>query len=190
MAARDEFVERLRQVKRPGIEALIQYLAERTDFFTSPASTLHHGAYEGGLLDHSLAVYDNLLKVCATWNLTVQADTLIICALLHDLCKANFYRKGFRNRKNEQTGQWEKVEVYEIDDQFPVGHGEKSVILLQRYIVLTDEELMAIRWHMGGFDDSARAYGGAQALSGAMKQYPLAVAMQVADLATTYFDQK
>lgn len=190
MAAKDDFIALLRQVKRPGIEALIGYLSDKTDFFLAPASTFHHGAREAGLVEHSLAVYENLVKVCAAWELAIHAETQIICALLHDICKANFYRKGFRNRKNEQTGQWEKVEVYEIEDQFPVGHGEKSVILLQRYIVLTDEELMAIRWHMGGFDDSARSYGGAQALSGAMKQYPFTVALQMADLSTTYFTQK
>lgn len=187
---KDEFIQLLKSVQRAGINNLLSYLQTKTDFFSAPASTTHHGAKDGGLLEHSLAVYHNAVKIIETFSRKHNPESLIICALLHDVCKANFYRKGFRNRKNETTGQWEKIEIYEIDDHFPIGHGEKSVILLQKFIMLTDEEMMAIRWHMGGFDDSARGYGGAQALANSMKRYPLVVALQMADLATCYFDEK
>lgn len=186
----ERFVALLGQVERPGMDNLLSYLSNETDFFTAPASATYHGAYEGGLLDHSLAVYDNLVVLANTFFASYDNQSLIVCALLHDVCKANFYRRGYRNKKNENTGQWEKVEVYEIDDKLPLGHGEKSVMVLQRYIQLTIDEMMAIRWHMGGFDDSARGYAGAQCLSNAMRNHPLLVALHMADMATCYFTGK
>ena len=103
---------------------------------------------------------------------------------IHDLCKANFYKKGTRNVKNEATGQWEKVPSYSVEDMFPYGHGEKSVFLIERFMKLKVEEAVAIRWHMGGFDDAVR--GGSFALSGAFEKYPLAVKLHIADLEATY----
>ncbi|MPM60215.1 hypothetical protein SDC9_107066 [bioreactor metagenome] len=186
----EKFIELLKQVERPGIDNLCSYMMKDTDFFVAPASATYHGACEGGLLDHSLAVYDNLLVLANAFFESYDHQSLIVCALLHDICKTNFYRRGYRNRKNEQTGQWEKIEVYEIDDKLPLGHGEKSVMILQRFIQLTVDETMAIRWHMGGFDDAARGYAGAQCLSNAMKNHPLLVALHMADMATCYFTGK
>jgi len=184
----ERFESLLKQVERPGIENLLSYLTNETDFFTAPASTIHHGACEGGLLEHSLAVYDNMIAIMDMFFEKYDTQSVIISALMHDICKANFYRQGYRNKKNEQTGQWEKVEVYEIHDQLPLGHGEKSVMILQKFIPLSVDEMMAIRWHMGGFDDSARGYAGMQCLSSAMKTYPLVVALHMADMATSYFN--
>lgn len=184
-----KFIKLLDQTERSGIEELTHYLENETDFFIAPASTRFHGAFEAGLLAHSLAVYDNLVKVVSLYGLNIKADSLIICALLHDFCKANFYRRGFRNRKNPNTSIWEQVEVYEVHDQLPLGHGEKSVMIVQQYISLTAEEMLAIRWHMGGFDGAASSTGG-RSLSLAMNQYPLVAALHMADLAACYFDKK
>ena len=184
----ERFINLLKQVERPGIENLLLYLLNETDFYTAPASTRHDGAAEGGLLRVSWTVHDNGVVLMDPFCAKYDAQSVILCALLHDVCKANFYCKRFRNKKNEQTGQWEKVEVYEIHDQLPLGHGEKSVMILQKYIQLTVDEIMAIRWHMGGFDDSARGYAGMQCLSNAMKTYPLVVALHMADMATCYFN--
>lgn len=186
---KQRFIDLLSQVQRPGIKNLIHYLEHETDFFIAPASTKFHGAKEGGLLEHSLRVYDNLIKVHETFFEEFQSDALIIVALLHDVCKTNFYKKGTRNVKNEQTGNWEKVEIYEIDDQIPLGHGEKSVILLQRYIYMTMEEIMCIRWHMAGYDDAGRSWAGGMTMGNAMMKYPLVVALHMADLAANYIDQ-
>ncbi len=187
---KERFISLLKEINRNGIDELIAFLYQDTDFFVAPASAYHHGNYMGGLVDHSLAVYDNLVKIVNVFGLSdrYSDETVLVTSLLHDLCKANFYRKVLRNRKNEKTGQWEKVEIYEINDQFPIGHGEKSVILLGRYLALTDEEMLAIRWHMGGFDDAARAYTGGQSLSKAMKTSPLVAALHMADMATCYFE--
>lgn len=182
------FLELLGCVERLGMDHLSAYLVDETDFFTAPASTYHHGSKECGLVEHSLAVYDNLVTIMNAFFEKFDSQSLIICGLLHDVCKTNFYQKGYRNKKNEQTGRWEKVEVYEIHDQLPLGHGEKSVMILQRYIPLSEDEMMAIRWHMAGFDDATRGYGGMQTLSAAMKRYPLITALHMADMATTYFN--
>ena len=186
---KQKIIDLLKSTGRPGIDNLVKYL-ESTDFFTAPASTKYHGATEGGLIEHSMIVYENLKTICNSFKLEMSEPTLIICGLLHDVCKINFYKKGIRNVKNQQTGQWEQIDIYEIDDQFPIGHGEKSVIMLQRYIWLLDEEIMAIRWHMLGFDDTARQWAGGLTMQNAMGKYPLVTVLHMADLAATHFNQK
>jgi hypothetical protein len=183
------FLELLISVDRRGISRLPEYIIGETDFLTAPASSNYHGNHEGGLVEHSLAVYENLLNVCNTFKFDIDKESLVICGLLHDLCKANFYKVDCRNKKNE-AGVWEKVPYYAIDDQLPFGHGEKSVIIIQKFIQLSDEEIAAIRWHMGGFDDAGRSYGGGQSLSAAMGKWKLVLALQMADMAACYFDNK
>ena len=163
-------------------QELLDWLDHKTDFFTAPASTRFHGACEGGLCMHSLNVYHALHDTFFTEG--DSEETFAICALLHDLCKANYYKPGTRNVKNEATGQWEKVPSYSVEDLFPYGHGEKSVFLIERFMKLHIEEAVAIRWHMGGFDDAAR--GGCFAISEAYDKYPLAVKLHIADLEATY----
>lgn len=164
-------------VNRDGSDKLISYL-ESTDFFAAPASTKYHLACEGGLIQHSLNVYNRF--ECE--NLESRA----ICALLHDVCKANFYTVSTRNAKNEQTGQWEKVPYYSIDEQLPYGHGEKSVYIISGFMKLTREEAMAIRWHMGAYEGE-KAWGN---VSAAFTKYPLAFQLHFADMQATYLDEK
>ena len=160
MDYRAEFLEIFQQkVSRPGSEKLLAWL-DTTDFFRAPASTRFHGACESGLVMHSLNVYHALRE--RYFEEGDSEETFAICGLLHDLCKANFYKPGTRNVKNEVTGQWEKVPSYSIEDAFPYGHGEKSVYLIERFMRLRTAEAVAIRWHMGGFDDSVR--GGSRAM--------------------------
>ena len=182
MDYRAEFLEIFQQkVSRPGSEKLLAWL-NTTDFFRAPASTRFHGACESGLVMHSLNVYHALRE--RYFEEGDSEETFAICGLLHDLCKANFYKPGTRNVKNEVTGQWEKVPSYSIEDAFPYGHGEKSVYLIERFMRLRTAEAVAIRWHMGGFDDSVR--GGSRAMGEAFYQYPLAVKLHLADLTATY----
>lgn len=170
-------------VGRPGLKKLLAWL-ETTDFFVAPASTRFHEAYEGGLLEHSLAVYDAFNEFfMPDMSTPEEKESAAICTLLHDLCKANFYVVELRNRKNER-GAWEKVPFYTVQDQFAFGHGEKSVYLIERFMRLKPNEAIAIRWHMGGFDDAAR--GGSFALSNAYDEYPLAVAVHLSDMIATY----
>ena len=149
MDYREEFLQIWHQhVSRPGSEKLLDWLDNKTDFFSAPASTRFHGACDGGLCMHSLNVYHALHDGFFTEG--ESEESYAICALLHDLCKANYYKKGTRNVKNDATGQWEKVPSYSVEDLFPYGHGEKSVFLIERFMKLKVEEAVAIRWHMGG----------------------------------------
>ena len=180
---KETFINLLRQTNREGIEELIAFL-EKTDFFTAPASTRYHGCYEKGLVEHSLKVYEILKEKVRTSSINIQVDesSLIIIALLHDICKANYYKVDYRNAKNA-LGEWEKVPYYTVDDTIPYGHGEKSVMMLTEYIKLTVEEKYCIRWHMG-FTEPKELYS---TLGQAYKKYPLALLTHEADLEATYF---
>lgn len=190
MTNKEKFIEICKaNIARAGIDDLLNYL-DTTDFFTAPASTKFHGNYEGGLLEHSLNVYDNILKVVGILPAENKPslESLTIVSLFHDICKANFYKKGSRNVKDEITGKWFAKEVYEINDQFPLGHGEKSCIMLERFMRLTANELLAIRWHMGGWDCSSR--GGDYGMSAAQDITPLVTILQVADMLATLYEKK
>lgn len=187
MGAKEEFESIYREhIARAGSAELLAWL-QTTDFFTAPASTKYHCACLSGLVQHSVSVY----RVMREKHFDPQEDseeTFAICALLHDICKAQFYKNGYRNVKNEETGQWERRLFYSIDDTYPFGHGEKSVFLIERFMRLKTSEAIAIRWHMGGFDDAAR--GGSHAVSQAYEKYPLAVKLHLADLESTYLREK
>ena len=180
---KEQFLTLLKSVNREGMNDLISFI-EKTDFFIAPASTRFHGNFEGGLLEHSMKVYEILVqKVKNTCiDINVSEDTLKIIALLHDICKVNFYKVDYRNAKNER-GEWEKVPYYTVEDKIPYGHGEKSVMMITEYIKLTSEEKYCIRWHMG-FSEPKELYG---TLGEAYKKYPLALLLNEADLEATYF---
>lgn len=168
---------------------LVYYLHKCTDFFTAPASTRFHGAYKYGLLEHSWGVYKALTKLCQAFpkiGNKYSETTKIIVSLLHDVCKANFYKETFRNVKNEE-GIWEQVPCYTVEDKYPIGHGEKSVILIQKFMSLTDEEIMAIRWHMAGYDEAVKSYIGQSTLHTAIKSCPLIMLLHLADQAESNF---
>lgn len=183
------YIDMLRRTKREGIEDLIAYL-EGSDFFTAPASTQYHGSYEGGLLEHSLNVYNCLVFEYenlkdAEFNLPkIPEDSLIIVALLHDLCKVNCYVESTRNVKNEKTGQWEKVPVYKREPKLPMGHGGKSVFIAQQFIKLNVFEAQAIFWHMGAWDISP--YMTLNELSQSYEMNILALLLHQADMRATY----
>lgn len=187
MGYKEEFIQIYKEnIKREGSAELLEWL-QKTDFFTAPASTKFHGACEQGLVMHSISVFKTLVEKHYDSE-TDNMESFAICALLHDLCKAEFYKVSTRNVKNEETGKWEKVPYYAVEDKFPFGHGEKSVFLIERFIRLKPAEAMAIRWHMGGFDEAAR--GGSFAISVAYEKYPLAVKLHLADLESTYLREK
>lgn len=179
---KEQYLELLKSINREGMDELIRFI-EKTDFFIAPASTKFHGDYEGGLLEHSLKVYEILKEKVKTApvEINVLEDTLKIVALLHDICKVNFYKVDYRNAK-DAMGNWQKVPYYTIEDTIPYGHGEKSVMMLTEYIKLTSEEKYSIRWHMG-FSEPKEVYN---TLGQAFKKYPLALLLHEADLESTY----
>lgn len=187
MDCKQKFIEYYQtNIHREGADRLLEWL-QTTDFFTAPASTRYHCACPGGLVQHSV----NVFEVMTEKHYDPACDSMesfALCALLHDVCKAQFYKISTRNVKNEQTGQWEKVPYYTIEDAFPYGHGEKSVFLIERFVRLKPAEATAIRWHMGGFDDAAK--GGNFSISVAYDKYPIAVKLHLADLEATYLREK
>ena len=119
---KERFLKLLKDVDRPGMDKLISW-TEKTDFFTAPASSMFHGNYEGALCEHSLNVYDLFKEKNERYELGLSEESVKIMALLHDLCKADFYKPTTRNKKID--GKWTAVPWYEIDDSLPCGHGEK-----------------------------------------------------------------
>lgn len=174
------YKELLLSTKRPGIEKLIAWL-DKTDLKTAPASTRFHNSVPGGLVAHSLNVYEELIKMTEYINLLkIPNDTLIITALLHDLCKVNYYIEDTRNVKNKETGQWEQVPYYSVNDDFPIGHAEKSIIILQAFIPLSRTEIAMIRNHMGFTRDNENE------VSLLFDKYPESILLHNADLLATY----
>ena len=185
---KEEFISVYKEnIVREGSDKLLDYLINKCDFFTAPASTRFHSAYAGGLAQHSLNVYYCLKdylsreRVKETYKLSYTEEQIAIVALLHDMCKIDCYKTDFRNVKNDK-GQWEKVPTYKFEDPLPYGHGEKSVYMISGFMRLSREEAMAIRWHMGfsGTEDNN--------LTGrALETYPLAFALATADMEASYF---
>ena len=181
-------------ITREGSDKLLDWLLNKSDFFTAPASTKFHSAYEGGLCEHSVKCYYRFAQNLQNEYEEVGAESVIsaesvaIIALLHDVCKTNFYKTEYRNAKNE-FGEWVKVPYYTVDDQIPYGHGEKSVYMISGFMRLTREEAMAINWHMGGWD--ARVMGGSSsALSNAFYKYKNAFLFHISDAQATYLDEE
>lgn len=189
-ASKAEFISIFKEhIHRAGSDKLLDYLQKpENDFFTAPASSSFHGAFEGGLCAHSLNVYRCMKDFLARPRCKdvygmpdYSEESIAVCALLHDICKMNFYTVDYRNRKNEQ-GAWERVPFYKVADRLPYGHGEKSVFMIQFFMHLKREEAMAIRWHMGfSGPEDARTVGQA------LEEYPIAFALHVADMEATYF---
>lgn len=194
---KDTILQLLRESGRDGIEGVIDYLENKSDFFTAPASTKFHGAAPGYLARHSLNVYYRMISLLTQeqnmyerWTeeeFEAMKQSATIVALLHDVCKTNFYTQSTRNVKDKDTKQWKEVLYYTVDDKLPYGHGEKSVYIVSSYIKLSREEAMAIRWHMGGFDSAVK--GGDYGLNAAFQMFPLAVFTHLADLQATYLDE-
>ena len=192
MTAKEEFISIYKEnIKREGAEKLLEYL-EKSDFFTAPSSTRYHGSHEGGLVQHSVNVYHCLKDYLSRprtkelYGMNYSDETIALVSLLHDVCKIDFYTVEMRNKKNEDTGQWEKVPYYAINDSLPYGHGEKSVYILSGFFYgdnrLSREEAFAIRYHMGfsGTEDK-------NTVGRALEMYPLALALNVADMEASYY---
>lgn len=190
MTNKERFIEIYKKnITREGADKLLEYLlSPASDFFSAPASARFHSSYEGGLLDHSLNVYDCLVEYLNshaakdTFGFSYSDESIAIVSLLHDLCKVNIYKKGFRNVKDDK-GQWQRVDTFEYDDQLPYGHGEKSVYIISGYMKLTREEAFAIRYHMGYSSEREDPRN----VSAAFEMFPLAFAVHVADSEATYY---
>lgn len=188
MEDKERFIQLYKSnIKREGADKLLSFLlSSHSDFFAAPASTQYHLSRPGGLVTHSLHVYDCLVdylnrpRVKETYHMNYNDESIAIVALLHDLCKVNCYKKTVRNKK--VNGHWESYDSYTFDDDIPYGHGEKSVYIISGYMRLTREEAFAIRYHMGFSGNESSSLVGK-----AFEKFPLAFALSTADMEATYF---
>ena len=188
---KEEFVELLRSTNREGVDDVIEEL-ERLGFFTAPASAGHHLNTEGGLLLHSLntchaalAIWEGMKALEPSLETEVKRESIIISTLLHDVCKSDIYKRSVKKRKNA-LGQWEDTEGYKVTyKSFPMGHGEKSlVVVLLSGLELYDDEMLAIRWHMGAWGVNQNSFEDVRNFDTAQKLYPLVAIVHAADCMT------
>ena len=193
---RERFIKIFNEnIHREGADKLLAWLcSQNCDFFTAPASTRFHGSVKGGLCAHSLNVYDCLCDYMHNTDMgkslrnregePYSEESLAIAALLHDICKVNFYKETTRNVK--KNGVWESVPYFSIEDSLPYGHGEKSVYIVSSCMKLTRDEAFAIRYHMGFSTGAAEDRGN---IGKALEMFPLAYALVIADMAASYFKE-
>lgn len=192
----EKFEKLLTSVRREGIDKLLAYI-RKSDFYSAPASTRFHSCHDGGLLEHSLNVFSCLKdkKNSGIWKEVlkdIEDESLILMALLHDLCKTYMYVPEFKNKKvYSETGtkrdeggrfDWQSVKGYTIDDKIPLGHGEKSVMMIEEFIKLKPVERYAVRWHMA-FTEPKEYWN---TMTAALKKHPVILALHQADLEATY----
>ena len=172
-------------ITRPGADDLFSWL-ETTDFFDAPASTKFHGSHRGGLCEHSVHVWEELVRLLKAYpEIRVTAESAAIVTLLHDLCKIDVYKTELRNKK--ENGVWHSVPTYVFDEDFCFGgHGSKSVYLIQKHMFLTDAEAVAINCHMGFSDRGQNDFS----VGSAFEQFPLAWLVHVADESATFIREK
>ena len=183
---KSEFINIYKEnISRDGADKLLDWLTNKSDFFTAPASTRFHSAFEGGLCEHSVKTYYRFIQHLnveydGEWEEKISPESAAIIALLHDLCKVNYYKTDYRNVKNE-NGEWEKRPYFTVDDALPYGHGEKSAYIVSGFLRLTREEAFAIRYHMGfsGTEDPGN-------VGKALEMFPLAYALVCADMEAAF----
>ena len=189
MTNKEIFVALAKRIEREGIGQLMEWL-DSTDFYTAPASTRFHGSHEGGLVEHSLNVCRAALELLPIMHRMrpdlkdeLREDSVILCSLLHDVNKAEIYKPVTKRRRNAANTAWEDYEGYDVDfSNFPMGHGEKSVIvLLLSGLQLKDEEMLAIRWHMAAWDLAFQSPEAKSNINAARDKYPLCGLIQCAD---------
>lgn len=186
---KEMILDLLKSTEREGIDKLADYLTESTDFFTAPASTKFHNNFRGGLAQHCLNVYENFKSLLEIKGVEMQEDSIIICALLHDLCKCNTYVVETRNRKNDQ-GQWEKYNIWVTnkDVEIPLPHASRSIAIIRKFIKLSIKEELTIFYHMGPYGGEDFEYK--NMLKAANEKYPQTVLFYVADTISSYLDEE
>ena len=192
---KERIVSLLRSTGRDGIENLIKYL-EKHDYFSAPASTKYHLSCMGGLAQHSLNVYENMMQLYygENWKNNskfsvcpdgTEHENIIMVALLHDLCKVDFY-KLTNGRKKDDAGNWVDTQYYVVEEQIPIlGHGTKSVVVAQQFIRLYVDEIQAISFHMG-CQDADQVYS--STVSGVFEQSRFCLFTHLADLRATFVE--
>jgi len=184
---REEFKKRLVGTNREGVDKLFEYLDMGTDFFTAPASSSYHNNVDHGLVDHSLNVADKMIELNESQGLEIPIESIELAGLLHDVCKANYYKKDERWFKDDNN-KWQSYNGYVVDEQIPLGHGDKSIIVVNRFIQLSIPEMAAMRFHMGAYElGTQMQFDLKNQYFECVKRYPIVTLIQVADLLSARF---
>lgn len=189
MSNREQFIKIMKQVERPGVDELLTWL-EGTDFYSAPASTRFHGSYPGGLVYHTLNVVYELRELVKFYEVTdIPKESIIIVALAHDFCKINIYQETMVNvpPQRSKSGKWEQQLGYKKNETLRLGHGAKSLSILQNFIKLEDYEKEAIFWHVGAYD--LGWYNNVNDLNAIFKENKLAFLLHMADMVATYITE-
>lgn len=182
------FIDLLRMVDRKGIEPLLEYLETKTDFYTAPASTRYHNNCNGGLLAHTLNVYENFKELLELRKIEMPRESVILVSLLHDICKCNYYVLEQRNKKI--NGKWEQVAVWSNTKSVspPLPHSYRSVRMITQFFRLTPQEEFCIFYHMGPYGGEDYEYR--NLLQKVNSDYPETLLFYTADLFSTYLDEE
>jgi hypothetical protein len=186
-ATREKFDKALAHINRPGIDNLVKWL-QTTDFFTAPASTNFHGNYDGGLMEHSVHVVElaltNFNYICKYKpDLANLKESVILVGLFHDVCKVNQYHRGQKWIKDDNN-KWKSYMGYQFKDDLPLGHGEKSLYMVSKFIDLTPTEALAVRWHMGSSEVGTQIDGLTKYSYSTAWENPLVQLIHIADMAS------
>lgn len=187
-------------IKREGLDRMLEYL-EKTDFYEAPSSTNFHLNEDGGLCLHSINVFETACKLYdniaapaierndSPFSNKVSKESIAIATLFHDICKVKIYHRIDKWKKGAD-GRWLSYKGYEVKDEFPFGHGEKSCLMLSWYMQLTTEEMLAIRWHMGMFDVGENGSSQRFSFYNATEKTPLVSIVHAADFLTSKLLEK
>lgn len=189
MSNRELFISIMKQVERPGVDELLAWL-EGTDFYSAPASTRFHGSYPGGLVYHTLNVVYELRELVRFYDIKdISNESIIIVALAHDFCKINIYQETMVNvpPQRSKSGKWEQQLGYKKNEILKLGHGAKSLSILQNFIKLEDYEKEAIFWHMGAYDTGVLS--SMHDLYDVFEENKLAFLLHMADMVATYITE-
>ena len=174
MEVKDTIVSLLMETGRVGIEDLIDAM-EAKGFFTAPCSGAHHLAHEGGLAEHSLNVFELMLKIDLALKSNTARDSIILCGILHDLGKAGDYGKPNYVENYLKSGKISESKPFVTNPNLLyIPHEIRSIAIAERYTSLTEEEEFAILYHNGMYSDLKYSYSG--------KETPLSLILHFADM--------
>ena len=182
--AKEAFKEDMKHIRRANIDRVIHYLEKESDFLIAPASTQYHLCCSHGLLVHSYHVSCYLKELCempGIKHIKISPESILICSWFHDICKVNVYKPFQKFVKDDRTNRWNRVLGYKFEDNLPLGHGEKSVFVLNSFgLKLEIEEIAAINYHMGAFHFSGK-FEKESSMQQAWEKWPISLLLHTAD---------
>jgi len=159
------------KVRQNDFQRLMKFVEDETSYMYCPASTHYHLCRENGLLEHSVNVAENLLKIKAVLAPDISDESCVIVALLHDLGKAGVPGNPQYIKNDDENKPWPPYMFNK--DLVYMSVPVRSLYLIGRYFPLSEEEAQAIVYHDGQYVEDNRNVAG--------KEKPLTLLLQYAD---------